>query len=556
VNSPRHFRPLHGSERVQPVNAKRTGDVDQGKSINLTIYVRPAQSHPGQSGSDKAQGANSGRNPTQFVKPEAHALSPADFEANPKDLDAVADYATKNHLKVMEKSQAKRSVSVEGKISDAAAAFGVELGTWEHRGVRYRGRTGAIQVPAQLGDIVEAVFGFDNRPLGRPYIRRSHLGLISHRNAGTTYLPPDLASIYDFPGSTDGTGQTIAIMTFNGALGDGGDSGPGGYSAALLGPYFNEVKLQVPKITNIVVHGPGNVPGPGTSDDDSTGEVLLDICMAASLAPKANFVMYFTEFTEQGWVDAMTSAVTATSNRPNVISISYGNPEDGPAGEILWTRQAISKVNEALQRAALGNITVCCAAGDAGSSDGIDDGRQHVDFPASSPWALGCGGTRLIAVQDVITSETVWNDGPGDATGGGISAVFPVPSYQTSAAIPPSVNPGSRHGRGVPDVAGLADPETGVMVASPDGSVQQVGGTSATAPLWAALVARLNQALGTPVGFLNPHLYDPSLRGVLRDIVDGNNGSYTAATGWDACSGLGSPNGVRLLNALKGGASQ
>lgn len=319
----------------------------------------------------------------------------------------------------------------------------------------------------------------------------------------------------------------------------------------MLKPFFDKIDQPIPKIIDVVVHGPGNDPGPGTDEDDSTGEVLLDLCMAASLAPQAQIVMLFTAFTEQGWVDALTTAVTAVENRPDVISISYGNPEDGPAGEILWTSQAVAKVNEALQRAALAQITVCCSSGDQGSSDGIADGRQHVDFPASSPWALGCGGTRLIAVNEVITSETVWNDGPDSAGGGGISTLFPVPSYQTNVSIPPSVNPGHRLGRGVPDVSGVADPETGVLVASPDGSLQTVGGTSATAPLWAALVARLNQALEKPIGFLNPLLYETQNRGVLRDITVGNIGSYSATPGWDACTGLGSPNGVRLLNALK-----
>jgi len=282
--------------------------------------------------------------------------------------------------------------------------------------------------------------------------------------------------------------------------------------------------------------------------------VLLDICMAGGIAPKAKFFMYFTEFTEQGWVDCITSAVTAT-NVPSVISISYGNPEDGPAGDILWTKQAITKVNEAFQRAALAGITISVAAGDQGSTEDLPDHRQHVDFPASSPWALACGGTRIIASQGVISSETVWNDGPSSATGGGISQLFAVPTYQAGHNVPASVNPGHRLGRGVPDVASLADPETGVMVVFPDGSVQPLGGTSAAAPLWSGLIARLNQSLGKPVGYLNPALYKSMSSGVLRDITEGDNGAYKAGPGWDACTGLGSPNGTRLLSALKSLAS-
>ena len=538
------FRLLNGSERVQPANAKRTGEVDGDKPINLTIYVRPAEPSPEKISSAFARQA-------EAMKPESRALNAPNFEASKKDLEAVVDYAKRKNLQIVGINAENRSVSVQGKIADAVAAFETELGAWEHRGVSYRGRTGPIQIPAQLNGIVEAIFGFDNRPLGRPYIRRNHVSVVSRRTATSSYLPTQLAPIYDFPEPAKGSGQTIAIMTFNGALGNSGGSAPGGYFTNLLKPFFDKVKQAVPAITDVVVHGPGNQPGPGTDQDDSTGEVLLDVCVAASLAPKAKFVMYFTEFTEQGWVDALTTAVTDTRNRPNVISCSYGNPEDGPAGEILWTKQAIAKVNEAFQRAAAANITVCCASGDQGSSDGIGDGRQHVDFPASSPWALGCGGTRVIAVDNVITSETVWNDGPDSAGGGGISAVFPLPSYQANSSVPASVNAGHRLGRGVPDVSGLADPETGVLVASPDGSLQTVGGTSATAPLWAALIARLNEALGKPVGFLNPAIYHSANRRVLRDIVSGDNGSYAARPGWDACTGLGSPNGALLLNALK-----
>jgi kumamolisin len=360
-----------------------------------------------------------------------------------------------------------------------------------------------------------------------------------------------MANLYDFPEGTDGNGQTVAILAFNGAIGETGETALGGYSLPMVTGYFKKnLKLAAPSITDVVVHGPGNQPGDGSQQTDATGEVLLDICMAAGIAPKAKFVMYFTEFTEQGWVDCITSAVTAT-NAPSVISISYGNPEDGPAGDILWTRQAITKVNEAFQRAALAGITISVASGDQGSTEAIADQCQHVDFPASSPWVLACGGTRVIASQGVISRESVWNDGPQSATGGGISQLFAIPTYQAGANVPPSVNPGHRLGRGVPDVASLADPETGVNVVFPDGSVQPIGGTSAAAPLWSGLIARLNQALGKPMGFVNPVLYKSMSSGVLHDIIEGDNGAYRAEQGWDACTGFGSPNGVRLLTALK-----
>ena len=186
------------------------------------------------------------------------------------------------------------------------------------------------------------------------------------------------------------------------------------------------------------------------------------------------------------------------------------------------------------------------ATGDNGSGDGVGDGLAHADFPASSPGAIGCGGTTLRAAGGAITGETVWND-PGDgATGGGVSDLFPVPPFQQSIN-PVSANPGHRTGRGVPDVSGNADPNTGYQVVV-DGTSTVVGGTSAVAPLWAGLAALVQQALGHKVAPLQPQLY--SHPGAFRDIVTGNNGAYAARPGWDPCTGRGSPRGTRLVQVL------
>jgi kumamolisin len=194
-------------------------------------------------------------------------------------------------------------------------------------------------------------------------------------------------------------------------------------------------------------------------------------------------------------------------------------------------------------------VTVCVACGDNGSSDGINDGKNHVDFPASSSFALGCGGTALQASNEQIVSEVVWNDLPnGGATGGGVSNAFPLPTWQKGFNVPaPSVKGG---GRGVPDVSGDAAPNTGYNILV-DGQSAVVGGTSAVAPLWAGLVARMNQKMGKPVGFLNPLIYAQAVEASgFRDITKGNNGNFNAATGWDPCTGLGTPDGAKLLAAL------
>ena len=268
---------------------------------------------------------------------------------------------------------------------------------------------------------------------------------------------------------------------------------------------------------------------------------MLDIEVASSVAPGAKIVMYFTPNTDQGFADAITTAIHDTTNKPSVISISWGGPES------TWTAQAMTAMDAACQSAAALGVTITVAAGDNGSSDGIKG--ANVDFPASSPHVLACGGTKLDASGSTIVSEVVWNelalkDG---ATGGGVSNFFALPSWQANAKVPaPS---GKTGGRGVPDVAGNADPTTGYQVRY-DGSPTVLGGTSAVAPLWAGLVAIANQQLGTQVGYLNPIIYTAKPAATFNDITVGNNGAFSAGPGWDACTGLGSPNAAKLIPLL------
>jgi kumamolisin len=277
--------------------------------------------------------------------------------------------------------------------------------------------------------------------------------------------------------------------------------------------------------------------------------VLLDIEVAGSVAPGAAQVVYFGPNTDQAFIDAISDAAHA-SPTPIVISISWGGPEE------TWSAQSRTALDEALSDAAALGVTVTVAAGDGGSSDGETDGKNHCDYPASSPYALACGGTRLEASTSTgaISSETVWNDGSsGGATGGGISTLYPVPSWQASAGVPAAA--ASTGGRGVPDVAGDADPQTGYQVLV-DGTRTVYGGTSAVAPLWAALVARLAQSTGKKFGLLQPLLYDGVAAGKtapgFNDITSGSNGAYSAGPGWDPCTGLGSPSATDLLTRLNG----
>lgn len=538
---------IAGSMRQPVAGARVVGLPDPNDRLTISIYVRPnskAKPLPAE-----VMGAIQPRERKYISHDDALAA----FGADPSDLSLVEAFAKERGLAVVDSSAARRLVQVSGTIQQVNDAFGVTLKQYEAPGEHYRGREDEIHIPVELEPVVEAVLGLDNRRVGRSYIRyatRSHSAPgLAHAITvpANTYYPPQVAALYGYPSNLDGTGETIGILVFN-------ESG-GGYSLTALQKYFQQyLNIQIPEIQDVVVHGKGNNPHPPSNDPnnpDSSGEVMLDIQVAGSVAPGARLVMYFTSFTEQGWVDAITRVASDVANKPSVLSISYGNPEADPRS--AWTPAGIKVVNGAFQKAAALGLTICCASGDDGSRDDSSDGRAHADFPASSPYVLGCGGTRLESSNGTITRETVWNDSIG-AGGGGISAIFPVPTWQHGAGIPASANAPHKSGRGVPDVGGLADPMTGYQIVDVEGNLDPrypTGGTSATAPLWAALIARINQGIGGRVGFLNPLLYQKFGSGVLRDITQGNIGAYAAKAGWDACTGLGAPGGSDLLAKLK-----
>lgn len=531
-----------GSHRTLPPHAVRQGSVADGETVEVTLRLR--------SRAPLSPAAPLASGPTAAAPGPGVPLSREAFEAahgaDPGDLRRTEDFAHEHHLTVVESSAARRTVIVSGSLADLQAAFGVTLHSYTLNAQTFRGRSGDISMPQELAGVIEGVFGLDDRPQASPHFRlASPVALdqaaqadqastaLTPRVPALSFTPPQLARAYNFPAGMDGQGQTIAIIELG-----------GGYRKSDLDTYFHGLGLTSPKVTAVSVNGGRNKPtgDPGGPD----GEVMLDIEVAGAVAPGARIVVYFAPNTDAGFLNAVTQATHDRVRAPSVMSISWGSAESA------WTGQAMQAMSSAFQDAAMMGLSVFCAAGDDGSADRVSGGLQHTDFPASSPWVTGCGGTRLTLQGGTPVSEVVWNNGPGNgASGGGVSDVFALPGYQAGAAVPPSANPGGRVGRGVPDVSGVADPQTGYSVRV-DGTDTVIGGTSAVAPLWAGLSALLNQALGRPVGFLNPQLYAlGQVRDtVMRDIVTGNNGAYTAGPGWDACTGLGSPDGARLLAAL------
>lgn len=495
---------LPGLNRPEAPARERTGDTSPDTPVTLTVYLRGTEPEPGRLSREEYAAA--------------HGASDADVEA-------VTRFADRYGLKVGEVNRGRRSVELSGPISSVSAAFGTKVGDYRSMtGARFHTPEGGLTVPAELDGVVTGVFGLDERPQAQPHFR-------PRSGPSVQYTAPQVAAAYDFPTGVNGTGECVALVELG-----------GGFNEEDINTYFQNLGLPVPTVEAVSVLGAQNKPGNPNGPD---GEVMLDIEVAGGVAPGATIAVYFAPNTDQGFLDAVTTAIHDTTRRPSVVSVSWGSAESE------WSSQAMQQMEQAFQAAAAMAVTVTVASGDNGSSDGVTDGQAHVDFPASAPHALGCGGTRMLLTNGQISSETVWNDSPGsDASGGGISAVFPVPSYQQDAHIPPSANASHATGRGVPDVCGDADPDTGYTVLV-DGQTTTIGGTSAVAPLWAGLVALLNQSLGEPVGFLQTFLYSPAGVGTLHDITSGTNGAYSAGPGWDACTGLGSPDGAKILAGLK-----
>jgi kumamolisin len=521
--------PLEGSERQPLPGARRIGPVPSDQLVRVTVIVRRRP------GSELPNPDELAATPVAKRRYPSRAEFAEQHGADPADLDAVETFAREHGLEVLEMSAAKRSVVLQGTPDAMSAAFDVELAMYARGTDEYRSREGPIKVPDELEPIIEAVVGLDAHPIAYPHFRvvEPAAGAASPHRARRSFTPVEIAQLYDFPSGNDGSGQKIAIIELG-----------GGFRDEDLDTYFGDLGVPRPTVTAVEVTAPN---GPTTSDSDD-GEVVLDIEVAGAVAPGAEQLVYFARNTTRSFIEAVKTAVH-DERAPSVISISWGAPEDSPG----WTTQAKQAFDDAFVEAAALGVTVFVAAGDNGSTDGIKDGRQHVDFPASSPHVLACGGTRLEASNGSVTKEVVWER--KGATGGGVSGFFDRPRYQRDVTIDPPANPGAKAGRGMPDVAGDAAPDTGYEVLI-DGDRLVVGGTSAVAPLWAGLVARLNQALGHPVGFLNPALYDEGARDGFSDITAGSNGAYSAREGWDACTGLGRPIGSKLFAALGvGGAA-
>jgi kumamolisin len=551
-----NWRELNGSRKSIARGASVAEPTDPSELIELLVRLRRKKDLPG---------------PPLPGKRMSRENHDEQYGADLTDVARVKAFAGEFDLAVIDARPSERSLMLKGTVANFEKAFRVELR--KHRfsdGSSYRGRVGSISMPSEIADAIVGVFGLDDRPvvwrtlrLKVPSSKEAAAGGSQTPGPLTEFFPNALAKLYNFPTDVDGNGQNIGIVELG-----------GGYAAVDLTTYFAQAGLQhAPSyVTRPVQGGATNAPAPEDQDAPDV-EVLLDMEVAGSIAPGAKLFIYFVkDGSEKQILLGMSAAVHDNQSDLSVISLSFGGPEYdsttmglGQGAELASQWQ--ENVNDLLQTAGHLGITICVASGDQASfgiapdSPGFD-GKARTSFPASSPYALACGGTHIVTPTVGAPIEEVWHPGSGEGTGGGISRYFPLPDYQSAIVPQHAVNPTGGLGRAVPDVCANAAQESGYRVLCdglwyPDTKAAPqprpaIGGTSASTPLWAGLIALINQSLQTRVGFINPFLYKiGSPSSAFFDVTKGNNGDYDAGPGWDPCTGLGSPNGVFLLAALK-----
>lgn len=508
------------SDREPPAGARRIGEASLTDEVEVTITLRGPQMPDASDVTGPA------------IDLETFA---ARYSADPDDAAKVRDELEKLGLRVYDVSLLTRSMHVRGTVQQLNDAFHVTLYTYQSDDQgQFRGREGNISVLAPLAGIVTGVFGLDDRQM----VQRKNAPA---QGVAAALAPADLETRYQFPPG-DAAGQTVAIAEFGGS-----------YSAADVRAFCQKYDRPVPEIT-LMTLTPQQLP-------DYSNELMMDVEIVAALCPAASISVYLARFNQKGWIDLLDAVVKTKPLPPVALSVSYGRAEDSPD----WSSSAVTEINQRLQSVAMLGVTVCAASGDDGAGEQMNDGRAHVAFPASSPFVLSVGGTMLTGTPP---AEVVWWAAPGDqsqggaggSTGGGVSTIFSRPAWQTVDIE--SLNAGGKNGRVVPDVAALAGQPYYELILQ--GQDNQSGGTSAAAPLWAALLARISAGLPDPSQrrFLTPLLYraapdgQPAGATVCTDVTSGDNRSpgvpkgYVAGVGYDAVSGWGTPLGTLIAEML------
>lgn len=510
--------------RRDPPTGQLVRTIDGDATVHLSVVLKPATPYD-----EVARFSGRGSNSAQLH---------AQYRTSDKVIDQLVQFVLDNGFQVDYVDPDHHTVNVSGTLLKAQRAFCPDhLGVYSDGNNEFVARSGSLSVPRGIADQVVAVMGLDQRPAVRPYLkyqnqtsntgsshgkkrRGSRLRANASDAAGPAYDPLHITRRYKFPGGSDGKGQTIALIELG-----------GGYDKDEIARYFVDMGVARTGIledrflngaTNSIGSGP-TAFSDGHQFNTYDAEVQMDIQIVGSVAPAADIIVYFAPNTAQGFYSAILQAIR--DKRATIISASWGFPESS------WQPSDIDALNQLFQ-SCQADVTICVASGDRGATDGVTSGVLTTDFPSSSPNVLACGGT----ICPIDGSETAWNAGDGHSSGGGFSARFNMPPYQFMFVV------GNK--RGVPDVAGHT-----IYNARINGQDLVLSGTSAVAPLWAGLVALLNQHLARPIGFINANLYQ-SVH-AFNDVASGSNGTNPAIVGWDPVTGLGSPDGEKLLAALQ-----
>jgi kumamolisin len=541
---------LRNSKRRQPAGARAFKESNARKRIRVTIVVRSASSLKLRQEAIAQLATKLPHNRRYLSLEEFTAL----HGAREEDLSIIKHFAKKHGLRVIEISKARRCVVLSGTILKFSRAFQVRLRDFKHKGQTYRSHSDAIQIPSDLAEIVEGVLGLEDRSL------MTHHAFVRAMLSTNHVEPSEVAKAYQFPVHANGKGERIAIIELG-----------GGFYNQDIRNYFQKHKLRTPRIKVHEFDGQRNSPASKQSVEQVlsllgvskvrekaamterselgramwTIESTIDIQLAGNFAHGAFIDVYFAPNNAQGKYHALTSALTNKECPPTILSCSWGAVEEELPLDVMHL------LDQIFQDAALLGITVCFSSGDQGD-DPARNGKPRAHFPATSPHVLSCGGTHW-NLSGHRLNEVVWNETMPHGvvkSGGGVSHIFNTPQWQLSAKVKSKTG---HQGRGTPDISGKADIQRGycTLVA---GFKITMGGTSSAAPMWAGLIARINQKLECRVGFLTPLLYQKQFTKICNDITRGNNGKFKACRGWDPCTGWGSPNGKKLLIALGRGA--
>lgn len=541
---------LPGTRRSLVAGARRVRDVDPNAHIEVTINLKAPDLPP-------------------IDKMPAHSLSveelAREYGAPQNNIQKVEDTLRSYGLRIEGVGSTHRSLRVSGTAAAMESAFKPGMSIFESATQgEFRGRSGSeLSVPAEIAGLIKSVVGLDQR-------RVAKRNTAAHAHVAAPLGPADLENRYNFPPG-DAANQKIAIAEFAVPLETEGFVQLA-YFPDDVTSFCESQKRPVPNVTIVAVNITPLTPAQvqalprqkAAAALDVTTEVMMDVEIVASLCSGADISVYFATWDQKGWLDLIDRV---TGDRPVTLSISYGLAEDSPD----WEPAVRNSIDEALQAAAMAGITVCVSAGDDGTNCDMPDSLAHVEFPGSSPFVLSVGGT-MITGDGAGQEEVVWFEPPGrrtnnggGATGGGVSAIFPRPPWQ-KVAIGSINGNGAIQGRVVPDIAALAGPP--LYKFTFQGKSFPNGGTSASTPLWASLIARMNAALpaAKQQRFLAPILYQnqngvagPTIGAAgCTDIALGDNPSspepgrgYSAQKGFDAVTGWGVPNGRKLLTALQ-----